>query len=56
MAAQIAVRTVREFMEKGTGIKKVVFNVFKDLDKQIYEELLRKGTGIFHDIEIQNRR
>lgn len=39
-AAQIAVRTVREFMQKETGIKKVIFNVFKDLDKQIYEELL----------------
>ncbi|MDE6641998.1 MAG: protein-ADP-ribose hydrolase [Acetatifactor sp.] len=56
VAAQIAVHTVKEFLEKGTGIKKVIFNVFKDLDKQIYEELLRKGTGIFYDIEVQNGR
>lgn len=41
VAAEIAVRTVKEFMQKGSGIKKVVFNVFKDLDKQIYEELFR---------------
>ena len=41
VAAQIAVRTVKEFMQKGTRIKKVIFNVFKDLDKQIYEELFR---------------
>lgn len=41
IAAQIAVRTVEEFMQKEPGIKKVVFNVFKDLDKKIYEELFR---------------
>ena len=39
-AAQIAVRTVKEFMQKKSGIKKVIFNVFKDIDKQIYENLL----------------
>ena len=39
-AAQIAVSTVRKFMQKETSVKKVVFNVFKDLDKEIYSRLL----------------
>lgn len=38
-AAQIAVSTVREFMQQETSVKKVVFNVFKDLDKEIYRKL-----------------
>ena len=41
LAAEIAVRTVREFLKKQTSVKKVIFNVFKDLDKRIYEKLLR---------------
>lgn len=41
LAAEIAVRTVKEFMAKQTSVKKVIFNVFKDLDKAIYEKLLR---------------
>jgi len=40
-AAQIAVETVKQFMNRNTGVKKVIFNVFKDLDKAIYEKLLR---------------
>ena len=39
-AAQIAVETVKEFLKKQTSVKKVIFNVFKDLDKAIYEKLL----------------
>lgn len=39
-AAQIAVGAVKDFMRKETGVKKVVFNVFKDLDKEIYRKLL----------------
>lgn len=39
-AAQIAVSTVKEFMAQETSVKKVVFNVFKDLDKEIYRKLL----------------
>ena len=27
-------------MKKDTSVKKVIFNVFKDLDKAIYEKLL----------------
>ncbi len=41
LAAQIAVKTVREFLSGNTSVRKVIFNVFKDLDRQIYEELLR---------------
>lgn len=41
LAAQIAVETVKEFLKKQTSVKKVIFNVFKDLDKTIYEKLLR---------------
>ena len=41
LAAEIAVRTVREFLQKQTSVKKVIFNVFKDQDKAIYEKLLR---------------
>lgn len=40
LAAEIAVRTVKEFLKKQTSVKKVIFNVFKDLDKAIYEKLL----------------
>ena len=40
LAAEIAVATVKEFLEKQTSVKKVIFNVFKDLDKAIYEKLL----------------
>ena len=42
-AAQIAVETVKQFMNRKTSVKKVIFNVFKDLDKAIYEKLL--GTA-----------
>lgn len=41
LAAQVAVETVKEFLKKQTSVKKVIFNVFKDLDKAIYEKLLR---------------
>ena len=41
LAAEIPVATVKEFLKKQTSVKKVIFNVFKDLDKAIYEKLLR---------------
>lgn len=41
LSAQVAVETVKEFLKKQTSVKKVIFNVFKDLDKAIYEKLLR---------------
>lgn len=39
-AAEIAVAAVKEFLQKQTSVKKVIFNVFKDLDKDIYARLL----------------
>ena len=41
LAAEIAVQTVKEFLKTQTSVKKVIFNVFKDMDKKIYEQLLR---------------
>lgn len=40
-AAEIAVNTVKEFMKNAKHIKKVIFNVFKEQDREIYEKLLR---------------
>jgi len=39
-AAQIAVSTVRAFMQNKTSVKKVIFNVFRELDREIYRKLL----------------
>ena len=41
LAAEISIATVKGFLKKQTSVKKVIFNVFKDLDKAIYEKLLR---------------
>lgn len=43
LAAEIAVGTVKEFLKQQTSVKKVIFNVFKDLDRQIYRRLLGKN-------------
>lgn len=40
-AAEIAVKTVKEYKEETGSSLKVIFNVFKDLDEEIYRELLR---------------
>lgn len=40
LAAEIAVSTVREFLTRDTSVKKVIFNVFKDTDKAIYQRIL----------------
>ena len=39
-AAAIAVRTVKEFLQTHSSIKKVIFNVFQDADRQIYRNIL----------------
>lgn len=40
-AAEIAVKTVREFLDRqAASIERVIFNVFKDLDRDIYRGLL----------------
>ncbi len=41
-AAQIAVETVEEFHRANGTEMEVIFNVFKDRDKEIYERLLRR--------------
>ena len=41
-AAEIAVDTVLEFFREETKVRKVIFNVFKDYDREIYEGLLGK--------------
>ena len=41
-AAQIAVQTVTEWLEQNpNGIERVIFNVFKDEDKRIYEKCIQ---------------
>lgn len=40
-AAEIATSTVKKFLNQDDRIKKVIFNVFKDEDMQIYTNLLR---------------
>ena len=40
-AAKTAVSAVKSYLEGETGIEKVIFNVFKDEDRAIYEELLK---------------
>ena len=40
LAGEIAVQSVKKFFKLQTGVKKVIFNVFKDLDKNIYQKLL----------------
>lgn len=43
IAAKIAVDTVTDFLKNyGNNFKRIIFNVFKDIDKDIYEEILSK--------------
>lgn len=39
-AAEIAVKTVTDFLQAQTSIRKVIFNVFNDMDAAIYQDLL----------------
>ena len=39
-AAEIAVETVKNWLDETGSEMKIVFNVFKDLDFEIYEKLL----------------
>ena len=42
-AAEIAVETVRKFKAETGSKMKVIFNVFKDLDLEIYRQLLTEN-------------
>ena len=39
-AAEIAIKTVKDFKRHTNSKIKVIFNVFKDMDYEIYRELL----------------
>ena len=39
-AAEIAVKTVTDFLRQDMSIKKVIFNVFKEIDEAIYRRIL----------------
>ena len=39
-AAEIATNTVKQYLDKDSRVKKVIFNVFKHEDLKIYNELL----------------
>ncbi len=39
-AAEIAVKTTEDFMQKESSVRRVIFNVFKDRDEEIYRKLL----------------
>ena len=45
-AAEIAVKTVTGFLQAPSSIQRVIFNVFKDTDKQIYRELLGPNAAV----------
>lgn len=40
LAAKLAVKTVTDFLTEDTRLERVIFNVFQDLDMEIYEDLL----------------
>ena len=44
-AAEIAVETVKRFLQTPSAVKKVIFDVFQDGDKQIYQRLLGAAPG-----------
>lgn len=44
-AAEIAVETVTQFLRQKTSIRKVIFNVYKELDEGIYRRLLAPDGG-----------
>ena len=41
LAAEVAVKTVRECLDSAKSVKHVIFNVFKDVDKMLYENILK---------------
>ena len=45
-AAEIAVATVKDFLREQTSVKKVIFNVFKEQDRDIYEKLLGTDPAV----------
>ena len=48
-AARIAIDTARKFLEHSTSVQQIVFNVFKDEDKCIYQTLLSGSPMVDKD-------
>lgn len=44
IAAQTAINTVKQFLEKNDSIEKVIFNVFTDEDRELYSALLKDAV------------
>ena len=44
-AAEIAVGAVNQFLQTPTSIRKVIFNVFKDIDAELYRDLLGENRA-----------
>lgn len=42
-AAEIAFETVIDFLKNNDNMERIIFNVFKDNDREIYEKILREG-------------
>lgn len=42
-AAEIAFETVIDFLKNNDNMERIIFNVFKDNDREIYERILREG-------------
>lgn len=40
LAAKVAVKTVQECLDGAKSVKHIIFNVFKDIDKSLYENML----------------
>ena len=45
-AAEIAVKTVTDFLQAPSSVQRVIFNVFQDTDKQIYRGLLGPDAAV----------
>ena len=44
LACEIAVDTVREWLKKNNSKLRVIFNTFKEIDKELYDERLSKAS------------
>ena len=45
LAAEIAIKSVEDFLQNDTTVKKVIFNVFSAEDEKIYRELLKNPNS-----------
>lgn len=45
LAAEIAIKTTQEYVTRVHSPIKIIFNVFKDIDKELYHEKLQQLSG-----------